>query len=316
MANGYNVSAMADYSKSNGQILIADLLLEGQSFNQEGIAIQDGIKSSDKMVDFSVQGQTFIQKTLNDVGLLGYSGGTLLLDVTIAVTELAVKERYVTSSLNAKITQLAMAKGSDPSSELAYADTLVSLKAKAVGMLNDKILWQGDTASGNTDSNTKLFDGWLKKIKAGAYVTGGTSALLSGTTAIAKIEAIQKATFDAFPAWIDGAYMFMSPANYSVYYRQLFALNTVIDGLTINTERQPQSFVIPGTNMVVQSTNGLAGRNEIVVTREGNLVIGTDLVSEDDFVKLEFLNEQQCWRLEVVYKLGAAVARPSEVVLA
>jgi hypothetical protein len=314
MANGYNVSAMADWSKSNGTVLIEDLLLEGQSFNQEGIAIQDGIKSAEKLVDFSINGQTFIQKTLNDVGLLGYSGGTTLLDVDITVTELAVKERYATSSLNAKITQMAMAAGSDPSSDLAYNDILVGLKSKAVGVLNDKMLWQGDT-TGAVDVNK--FNGWLKLIKTkGGYTTGGTAAALTGATAIAKIEGILKSTFAAHPAYIDNCYMYMSPANYSVYYRQLFALNTVIDGLTLNTERQPQSFMIPGTNVLVQSTNGLVGKNDIVVTRDGNLVIGCDLVNETDFLKLEYLNEAQCWRLEAVYKLGAAIARASEFVLA
>jgi hypothetical protein len=208
-----------------------------------------------------------------------------------------------------------MKAGSDPSSPLAYADILVGLKTKAVGMLNDKLLWQGNTASGFTGS-TKAFDGWLTIIKKGGYTTGGTKAKFSGGTVVASVESILGKTFAAHPTYIDGCYMFMSPAQYSIYYRQLFQLNSVIDALTINTERQPQSFVIPGTNVLVQSTNGLAGVNDIVVTRDGNLVIGTDLVSEDDFLKLEYLNEQQCWRLEAVYKLGAQVARVSEVVLA
>ena len=315
MATGYNVAGMADWSKSNGNIIIADLLLDGQSFNQEGIAVQDGIKSADKLVDFSIEGQTFLQKTNNDVGLLGYSGGTILLDVDIKVTELAIKERYATSSLNAKITQMQMRAGSDPSSPLAYADVLVGLKSKAVGMLNDKLLWQGNTATGYTGAY-KMFDGWLTLIKKGGYTTGGTTGLNSGATVINKIENILAKTFTAHPTYIDGCYMFMSPAQYSIYYRQLFQLNSTIDGLTINTERQPESFMIPGTNVLVQSTNGLAGVNDIVVTRDGNLVIGTDLVSEDDFLKLEYLNEQQCWRLEACYKLGSQVARVSEVVLA
>lgn len=312
----YDISGMASYAKSNGQILIADLILGGESFNQQGIAVQDGIKSSDKLVDFSIDGQTYIQETNGDPGALSYSGGSVLLDVTISVKEMAIKERYTTNTLNSKITQMQLRAGSDPSNPLPYSDVLVGLKQKAVGKLNDTMLWQGDTSTGNTNANTKHFDGWLTLIKAGAPVTGGTAAALSAATAISVVEGINKMAIENFPAWVDGAYMFMSPKNFSTYYRAVFGLASVIDNQTLEASvKQPKKFYIPGTATLVQSCQGLEGVDNIVVTRDGNLVAGTDLVSEDDSLNLEYLNEALIWRLLGVYKLGAQVARPSEVVI-
>ena len=54
----------------------------------------------------------------------------------------------------------------------------------------------------------------------------------------------------------------------------------------------------------------------MIMTREFNLCLGTDLVSEDDTLSFEYLNEQQCWRLFGAYKLGPQIARTQEVVAA
>jgi hypothetical protein len=74
--------------------------------------------------------------------------------------------------------------------------------------------------------------------------------------------------------------------------------------------------MVPGTNVEVLSTNGLVGNNSLIMTREFNLCLGTDLVSEDDTLSFEYLNEQQCWRLFGAYKLGPQIARTAEVVAA
>lgn len=315
----YDISGMAAYSKSNGQILIADLLLAGQSFNQSAIGVQQGIKSSDKLVDFSVDGLTYVQATAGDPGALSFSGGTTLLDVTISVTELAIKEKYTTNTLNSKITQMQMRAGSDPSNPLPYADVLVSLKKQAVGGLNDLGIWQGNTSGSNTDYRTNLFDGFLKKILAGSPVTGLTTGLLESATCVSGMSLFIDLAHSHFPAWVNGgSYIWMSPVNFSTYYRAIFGLNSVITTQTLNTGGLPDSFIVPGTKCTVYSTNGLIGSNYKVMTREGNLVVGTDLTSEDESLTLEYDNSSSVmgWRLFGCYKLGTQVARTQEVVIA
>ena len=311
----YDVSGMAAFAKSNGSVLIKDLILGAQSFGQEGIRTETGIKSSDKFADFAV-GNTYLQTTFGDPGALAYSGGSTLKDVTVSVIEMAVKERYATGLLNSKIAQMQMRAGSDPSNPLPYSDVLVELKTKDVGAKNDILLWQGTIATGNTNPNTNKFNGWLTLALAGGSVSGGSSAALVAGTAIATVEAIKNVAFASFPTWVnEGCFMFMSPANFGVYYRAVFGLASTIDTQTLATGKPVEKFYIPGTNVLVHSTNGLTGKNNILITRDMNLVIGTDLVSEDDSLQFEYLNESLCYRLLAVYKLGAQIARVAEVVV-
>lgn len=311
----YDISGMAAYSKSEGKILIADLLLKGQSFTQEGIAVQEGIKSTDKLVDFSIDSNTFIQATAGDPGALSYSGGSTLLDVDISVVEVAAKERYTTNTLNGKITQMQMRAGSDPGNPLPYADVLVDLKGRAIGTINDVALWQGSTATGNTNPNTNKFNGWQALIAAGSPVTGGTAAAFSAATVVATVETFIKAAHTAFPAWVnEGSYLYMSPSQFSTYFRAVYGLASVIDSNSLETGAPVQQFYVPGTKVLCMATQGLTGKDNIYQTRYGNLVVGTDLVSEDDSLSLEYLNEAMIWRLFAIYKLGAQVARTKEVV--
>lgn len=310
----YDLTGMATWTKSNGTVLIKDLILDGQSFNLEGLRVETGIKSTDVFADFGA-GSTYLQTTNGDPGSLSYSGGSVLKDVSISVVEMAVKEKYVKSTLESKIAQMQMRAGSDPSNPMPYADVLVGLKKQAVGYANDILIWQGSTSTGNTNINTNKFNGLLTQVLVGGYVTGGTAAALTGATAIATMEAFVKTAHTSFPAWVQaGSYLYMSPINFSTYYRQVFQLNSTQDALNVGSATPVQKFFIPGTQVLVQSTNGLTGKNNFLMTRDGNFFIGTDLVSEDDSLSFEYLNEAQLWRLFAAYKLGAKVARIAEVV--
>ena len=316
---GYNLAGMSDYAKSNGIVLIKDLILQAQSFSMDGIRVETGIKSNELFADFAVSGGTIVQKTNGDAGALYYSGGSTIKDISIKVIELAIKERYVKSVLESKIAQMQMRAGSDPSNPLPYADVLVNLKAQALGHINDVLVWQGDTGSGNTNPSTNKVDGYVTILKtAGDYYTGGTATGFTQTTAISLVESFVKKGLAAFPTWIlDGAYLYMSPTNFEIYYRAVYGLSSPVNTLTLELNARPvQKFMVPGTNIEVLSTNGLVGSDSLVMTREFNLCLGTDLVSEDDTLSFEYLNEQQCWRLFGAYKIGPQIARTKEVVAA
>lgn len=311
---GYNLQGMSDYAKSNGIVLIKDLILQAQSFSMDGIRVETGIKSTELFADFAV-GATVVQATNGDAGALQYSGGSTLKDISIHVIELAIKERYVKSVLESKIAQMQMRAGSDPSNPLPYADVLVNLKAQTVGHINDLLIWQGSTGS---TGNTSLINGYLQLLTtAGDYTSGATGATaFTLTTAIPKVEAFVNVAKSAFPAWIiDGAFIYVSPTNFETYRRAVFGLSSPVNTLTLDLNAKPDlKMLVPGTNFEIISTNGLVGNNSIVMTREFNLCLGTDLVSEDDTLSFEYLNEAQCWRLFGAYKLGPQIARTAEVV--
>ena len=178
-------------------------------------------------------------------------------------------------------------------------------------------VWQGST----TGATNNQIDGYLTRLKASsgasAYVAAtGVTIPFTQTTAIASVEAFVKQALAAFPVWVlDGAYLYMSPTNFEIYFRAVYGLSSPVNTLTLELNARPiQKFMVPGTNVEVLSTNGLVANNSLVMTREFNLCLGTDLVSEDDTLSFEYLNEAQCWRLFGAYKLGPQIARTAEVV--
>lgn len=303
----FDLTGAADYAKSNGKIILTDLVLAGQSM--EILPVQEGIKSADKLVDFA-DGGTVLQG--GDYTATAYNGGVKLTDKQISVTEIHVKEKYSNRDLNSKIAQMVMKAGSAPDS-MPYQDVLVGLKSASISAANEKLLWQGNTAGAG---NLIHFDGFLTQVLAAAdkTVTGTAAASLTASNAISKVEAIVEKSHVSFPEWIDTTHrLFMAPKEFSTYYRAVNKLSEKQDKMT-NTPNVVKEFVVPGTNCIATSIAGLHGSAELIITRPENFVVGVDLKSEDESFKFEYLNEALFWRLFALYKLGCQIARTNEVV--
>lgn len=300
---------MANYAKSNGKILITDLVLKGQSF--EILPVQDGIKSADKLIDFADNGTTLQS---GDYSAADYAGGIKLTDKVISVSEIFVKEKYRKQELQAKTAQMAMKAGSSPE-DLPFQDVLVGLKGDAIAAANEKLLWQGDVAS--ADVNLKHFNGFLTQLKAASdvFLTETAAAELTKSTAVDKVEAIVEKAYTQFPEWIDvETRLFMSPKNFTTYFRALNKLNSAVDKQT-NEAGVVKEVRVPGTNCIVTSIAGLHGSSDLIMTRPENFVIGVDLKSEDEQFNFEYLTEGMIHRYFALYKLGASIARTAEVVM-
>jgi hypothetical protein len=308
----YVVTNAAAFTSGEGQVVISDIILGQQEFQNPFIGVQTGVKYIEKVIDLGV-GLTYIRKTNDSIGSLAVSGGSSLTDVSIQTVEMCVKEGYNPSQLNSKLAGKLLAAGSDPSTPVPLSDLVQTLKGKEIGKLNSYQLWQGN-ATGST-ANRNFFDGWLKKISNGSatVVSGGSAAALASTTCLATMAAFNKVVITAFPEWITAGYaVFMSPAQFDTFYQTKFGTNGVIDSLTLNTGKPVLEFTFG--SVTYYSMQGMTGSNVIVATRLGNLIAGTDLVSESDNVKFEYLPEGEIFRLEAVYKLGAQIARLAEVV--
>lgn len=303
----FDLNGAADYAKSNGKIILTDLVLAGQSMDI--LPIQEGIKSSEKLIDFSDSG-TVLQS--GDYTASAYNGGVKLTDKSINVVELHVKEKYSRRDLNAKIAQMAMRAGSSPQ-DMPFQDVLTGLKSTSIAAANEALLWRGDTSA---TGNLKYFNGFLTQALAAADTieTGSAAVALTADNAIAEVEKIVEVAHVEFPVWIDNTHrLFMSPKQFSTYYRAVNKLSGQVDKMT-NTPSVVKEFLIPGTNCIATSIAGMQGSNELLITRPDNFVVGVDLKSEDESFNFEYLNEALHWRLFALYKLGAQIARTSEVV--
>ena len=307
----FNVNGLADYIKGDPQVILTDIIFAGRSFGL--LRVEDDIKSSKKVVDLT--DNEIVLQTGDYTGYDGFSGDDTLKDVLVEVEELHVKKQYKKNDINTKVTQLALKQGSDPS-DIGYKDLLMEMNGKELNYQNEQLLWRGDTSITGT-SNLNKFNGFVKQItdSSSATTTGVAASGYTSATAIAGVNRLVDKMEETFPEWIGmETHLFLSPRDFQTYYRALYGLNASID--KDNIEGKPvESVRVPGTNVIAQSMPGLNGTVEKFITRPMNLIIGTDLVSETD--ELDFMyNDIARWHeLFALYKLGAKVVRPQEVVI-
>lgn len=310
----FNVTGMADYVNGKPEVIISDIILKGDSF--QILNVQTGIKDTSKLIDLSV-GATEVQ-TGDYSALTRFSGSTTMLDVNITVKERFVSELYNKSTLNAKVTNLALKAGSQPD-DLAFEDAIMGLKGAKINALNEVSLWAGDTTVTGTTAdihNQKISDGFVKIARDGSAVESTIVAVkLTSANALANVADVCD-TYEAnFPQFADEvSYLFMSPENFSTYYRTAFALNGAVSRDNISLEPVKEVYV-PGRNIIAKSMIGLAGKNDMVISRAENFTIGTDLESETDMVSFEYHSVLKSHELFGIWKLGAQIARTAEVVI-
>lgn len=311
----FDVTGMAAYVAGKPEVIISDVILKGESFGL--LNVQTGIKDTARLIDVAV-GDTEVQ-TGDYSSLNRFSGSTDLLDVNITVKERFVSELYNKSTLNAKVASLALRAGSQPS-DLAFEDIIMGLKGAKINNMNELSLWQGDTTLTGTTSainNLKISNGFIKiardsndKVESEIIATGLTAA-----NALANVADMCDTYEQNFPQFIDEvSYLFMSPENFSVWYRTAFALNGAVTKDNISLTPVKEAFV-PGRNIVAKSMIGLAGTNDMLLSRAENLTIGVDLENETDSLTFEYHSVLKSHELFGIWKLGAQIARTKEVVI-
>lgn len=307
----YDVSALVDFIAADPIEVLTDIIMSGRSFSI--LRIEDGIKSEEKRLDI---GDTSVTLQQGDyTGIAGHVGGAVLNEILLSVEETWIKEKYTSRELQKKITGLAMRQGTNPD-DLALKDILMDLKGRQLNLVNEILLWQGDTGGAG---NLSLFDGFIKQIvdSADKKKTGSAAVALTSGNAITQVNLMVSTMKANYPEWVESEVMldnYMSVSNFDTYYQAIFNLNGVINNDTI---QKPviKDLLIPGTNVTARAMSGIEGTHEMILTRPDNLIINTDLVSETDQIEFEYHKLVRWFELFVLYKLGAKVARTRECIL-
>jgi hypothetical protein len=311
----WTITNLADFVAGNPTLALRNLVLEADTMKY--CAIQEGIKASEKVLDLS--GGAVDVSDGDYTGTSGHSGGATLADVLITVKPLFIKEQYKKNQLQGKLAQIAEVRGSNPE-EIHFGDVLLDLKGRQLALANDKFIWQGatDGSIGGDTATTAFFNGVIKQLYADANTLKSGFAPTDLTTLVdASVLQYVEAMVKKMPETFIGESnirLFMSPKFFDQYYRSLFGLKGVIDANAINTAPVVEVRV-PGTSVIATRIGGLTGSKHMVLTRAENIVVGVDLLSEDETVELLYQPAYRWWELFASYKLGVKVVRPAEAVL-
>jgi hypothetical protein len=281
------VTALADYVQTNRDLIIASFGLPNAG-TRGRIGVQTGIKK-DAYLNYLHLSAVFQDGSgcgfnpLDEIALGNKEINTAAIKVDGQICPETLLGKYAEYLVRIKATE------NELPFEQYIIDTLIGQINKGI----ENLIWQGDT--GNSD----LIDGFLTQFTADANVVAVT---LTGVTAA--YDAV-KAVYFQIPeeALEKGASIFVDPAIFRALINDLVVLNYYHYNFGNGA---PEEILLPGTDVKVVKTAGLAGTNTIVGTFAENLVYGCDMENDNEAVDIWWSNDDRIFKYEVKWNSGVA----------
>lgn len=304
----FNVSALANYTNEQSTELVLKSLFGGKTaaILQAAGQVQVGVKSAEALniltsdVYFQADG-------------CGYtaSGNTTFTQRNITVGKIKVEETLCPKTLEAKWMQTQIAPGSP--TEVPFEVQIGTDKSNNIAKLLEVSMWQGDTATSNTNPNTNRFDGFTKIIDAASAstVAGNTSSATSIT--IANVDDLIDNIYAAIPADIadaDDLVLWVGIDTFKKYTTALRNNNL----FHYAADSAGMEMVIPATNIKMIGVGGLNGTNRMFLGRLSNFFVGTDLANEEEEYKFWYSQDNDEVRFRATMKYGVQIAFPDQIV--
>ena len=304
----FNVSALANYTNEQSTELVLKSLFGSKTaaILQAAGQVQVGVKSAEALniltsdVYFQTDG-------------CGYtaSGNTTFSQRNITVGKIKVEETLCPKTLEAKWMQTQMAAGSPTS--VPFEEQIGQDKANNIAKLLEIAMWQGDTATTNTNPNTNKFDGFIKLIDAASAstVAGNTSSATSIT--VANVDDLIDNIYNVIPADIADASDLVLWVGIDTFKKYTTALrNNNLFHYAADSEGM--EITIPATNVKMIATGGLNGTNRMFLGRLNNFFIGTDLANELEEYKFWYSVDNDIVRFRATMKFGCQFSFPDQII--
>jgi hypothetical protein len=304
----FNVSALANYTNEQSTELVLKSLFGGKTAAvlQAAGQVQVGVKSAEALNILTTS--VFLQ-----ADGCGYnpSGTTTFTQRTITVGAMKVEETMCPKTLEAKWMQTQIAPGS--ATELPFEEQIGRDKANNIAKLIEVAMWQGDTATSNTNPNTNRFDGFVKIIDAASAstVAGNTSSATAIT--IANVEDLIDNMYAVVPADISDADDLVLWVGIDTYKKYTTALRNS-NLFHYAAESEGMEITIPATNIKMIAVGGLNGTNRMYLGKLSNFYMGTDLANEYENYQIFYSRDNDEVRFRAALKTGVQIAFPDQIV--
>jgi len=309
-----NLTGLTAYTKQLVKPLLTSAVFDAktqQMIKDNGIVIP-GAKSAVQipLMDTDANFQT-------DACGWNASGTTTFTQSTITVGKIKIEEAICVKDLEAYFTQEALKAGSTYT-EFQNADfqaAYLEKKNKRIAAQLESAIWQGDT-TGSGGMNLNKFDGF-QKLVASAAVNANVSGYNGTTGAITTVSAsnVVAATEGIYKA-IPVAVLAKGDVKIFVgndWYRLLIMAYRALNLFAYNPQDvNASSFVLPGTNVEIVSTNGLNGTGDAYAASLSNMAIAVDLVDEDQAYTMFYSQDFNEIRFRAAFKLGVGTGFASE----
>jgi hypothetical protein len=233
------------------------------------------------------------------------SGSTPFTEKDITVAAMYDMDTLCMKSLNGFWAQQILAAGSrgEDAIPAEISRAFVEKKLNALKKVIAVADWIGDTAS--PTANINKYNGLLKQIFADGSTVDGNTTNATGATTVSNILARMQEMYLAIPEDLrdgspDGGNLvwFLSQGYYDLY---IVALRNANLFHHVGGEGTAKYY---GTNIDLIPQVGLASTDKMVITTKDNIVIATDLESDEDDIKFWFSDDDNINKYRINFKRG------------
>ena len=302
----FNVTGLTDYTNQQSTDLVLKSLFGSKTAAvlQAAGQVQVGVKSAEALNILT--GDVYFQT--DGCGFTS-SGNTTFTQRNISVGKIKVEETLCPKTLEAKWMQTQIAAGSPEA--VPFEEQIGNDKATRIAKLLEVAMWQGDTATSNTNPNTNRFDGFNKIIDAASAIDGNTTSATAITTS--NVEALVDDMYNALPADIadaDDLVVFVGIDTFKKYSTALRASNL----FHYAADSEGMEMMIPATNLKMIAVGGLDGTDRMFAGRLSNFFVGTDLANEEEEYRFWYSQDNDEVRFRATMKYGVQIAFPEQLV--
>ena len=302
--NNFIVTSLPAYVQENKDMLLKNFALVGTETRRRGITIQTGIKLN-AYINYMESSPTLQDGT--DCGFSA-SGDITLTQRQINTSPIKVNMDICQRKLLGKYPEYLI-RNNATEEDLPFEKFIMDGVIFELNKKIEKLIWQGDKTEHSSDNDLKWIDGWIAIAKEESEVID--RAITSGSSAYDGILQVYMALPEEV---IDrGAEIYVSPSIYRTFMQEMVMMNFYHYSGPMNAA--PLEFYLPGTNTKVVYTPGLAGNLNIVGTFPKNLVYGTDMMGDEEDIKIWFSDDDDVFKLKILWSSGVQFAYPELVVL-
>lgn len=297
----FNVSALTGWVNENSQTLLTQALLGNQT--AQLITVLPGVKYKQTLKYLETD-------LLMQAGGCGYnpSGNTTITDKEVSVVSLKVQETLCPEDLNKTSLQLSLRPGYNTS--IPFEQQWGDRKVKQLQTSVESMIWSTTTSSSTKcegliytmENDSDVHDYTFNPCTTGLTYTDWLNAVYGMYNHLS--EAKSKTDLTLFTGF----------DTFSLIVQALVVGNMYHIDMSGNSGVAP--FIFPGTSIKVTPIKALDGGCHMVLSPASNLILVTDLLSEEDRIKVWWSEDNQEVRSTIDFKIGTSYYWGNEIVLA
>lgn len=230
------------------------------------------------------------------------NGSIAFTQRVIEVTPLEVKDTLCPKTL--ETIWLAQSFKPGAPKDLQLGPIVAESYVKNIQNFNEKKLWVGATGSNSFQGYIQLLSAETTRVKDIGGTYGYTASHVAGT-----IVGIVNYHVTQVPEELlenTDLCLFMSNANYDLYCAALVAANMY----HYTADSSKREMIIPGTGIKAVGMYGLTGYNYMILTPSSNLIVGTDMMNEEEKFDIWYSQDNDEVRVNIQWKYGTQVYWP------